>query len=197
MQGNDWYILSAPLPRAAGRSGLMSPRISRRQFLGTTSAAGVASLVAGQASAATARGRRCPAADALQRQRPDRARNRHGAAQEGHARLAAGRDCRDRRHRRSRSERRQRRLRRAAERGRRGRAGLLDHGRPVVRRRRGRGDQAHQVPVSCGAARDGAHVAHPDRRRWRADVSLSRTASRKRTCSPRRPARSGCAGRSR
>lgn len=33
----------------------MSPRISRRQFLGTTSAAGVASLVAGQASAATAR----------------------------------------------------------------------------------------------------------------------------------------------
>ena len=25
MQANDWYILSAPLPRAAGRSGLMRP----------------------------------------------------------------------------------------------------------------------------------------------------------------------------
>jgi hypothetical protein len=49
-------------------------------------------------------------------------------------------------------------------------AGLLDHGRPVVRRRRGRGNQEHQVPVSCGAARDGTYVADPDRRRWRATV---------------------------
>jgi hypothetical protein len=75
-----WYILSARgLARPAGVASC--PRESPDDVSWYDERRGVASLVAAQAAAATAPRRWCPAADALQRQRPRGARNRHGAAQ--------------------------------------------------------------------------------------------------------------------